>query len=178
MMSIEIIFLLLLLAPFVSSWLVSYFAFGSNMNLDVIQGRRGIRSTNHRAAILKDHELRFSLLGFNPFEPSFASIEPCKGKEVHGVLMDMPIDDFFKLCASEGVPLAYHIYPISVQPYSTKQSTAAHKDQLQTAALSFKAVIASPLQVPPSKRYMRLLQQGAMQHNLDDAYVRQYLSLP
>ena len=96
---------------------VFYFAYGSNMNSAVFEGRRGIRPTFKIPAVALDTRLCFSAIGIPPFEPSFASVEPSKGVQCHGVLYEISYWDWLKVCASEGVPLGYQIVSLRTQPY-------------------------------------------------------------
>lgn len=158
---------------------VLYFAYGSNMNSAVFEGRRGIKPTFKRPAVALDTRLCFSAIGAPPFEPSFASVEPSEGVKCHGVLYEISTWDWLKVCASEGVPFGYQIVPLRTQPYfdlndsngadakqpdvagrsSTGSSSVSDSDRLVVDALTLRfvqpqqALFRGPLIEPPGSLF-------------------------
>lgn len=78
---------------------VFYFAFGSNINKKVFEGRRRIRPAESVPAVLPHWVLKFSQPGLPYSEPAFAAVEPapapsttstsaasCGLPDVHGVV--------------------------------------------------------------------------------------------
>jgi hypothetical protein len=58
-----------------------YFAYGSNLNSDVFEGRRGVTPLDVRVGVLEGYRLAFNMPGVPLLEPSFASVEPSEGDE-------------------------------------------------------------------------------------------------
>ena len=139
---------------------VRYFAFGSNMASSVLQGRRGLRPVLPPVGgIVRGHELRFTVPGVPFVEPSFASLErsPRADAVCHGVLYSLTVADWLRLCASEGVPTGYRVVTVPVERY----------DGGVVSAYSLTAgLLRSPVDLPPSPRYLGLLQDGAEQVGL------------
>ena len=104
---------------------VSYFAFGSNMASSVIEGRRRLTPlAPQQPALVRGYELAFTLPGFPPLEPAFASIEAAAGEECHGVLYMLSPADWLRLCASEGVPFAYRVVTLQLELYDGRTQEA------------------------------------------------------
>ena len=104
---------------------VSYFAFGSNMASSVLEGRRGLRPLAPRQrALARGFKLAFTLPGFAPLEPAFASLEEAAGEECHGVLYTLSPLDWLRLCASEGVPFGYRVVTVQLQLYDGRKQEA------------------------------------------------------
>ena len=145
---------------------VRYFAFGSNMASSVMVGRRGMRPLEPpSAALVRGHELGFTLPGVPLVEPAFASLERSSDAEAacHGVLYTLSLGDWARLCASEGVPTgAYRIVTVPAERYDDGAVVSAYS---LTAGL-----LRSPVSLSPSERYLKLLQQGALEVGLRDEY--------
>lgn len=168
---------------------VSYFAYGSNMNSEVLEGRRGVRPLRQEPAVCFGHRLAFTALGLPPFEPSFASLEPSRSGEdrCHGVLYTLSTLDWLRVCASEGVPLGYGVVEVDVLPYAPHAlheplPTMTHG---RTAALTLRyrqpqsLLLSLPqLELPPSRRYMDLLRSGAKEGGLAEPWRRKLAELP
>src|SRR5690606_36396078 len=74
---------------------VQYFAFGANLDPQVLKARR-ISPLSEKPFVLKDHELSFCHPG--PFEGmGFASIEPKGGNCVYGKLHELGIVDALRM---------------------------------------------------------------------------------
>ena len=59
---------------------VWYFAYGSNMALEVLTGRRLVKPKESIPCFIPDHVLSFRVLGFPYAEPGFATIEPSSNR--------------------------------------------------------------------------------------------------
>ena len=147
---------------------VRYFAFGSNMASSVMVGRRGMRPLEPPSAgLVRGHKLGFTLPGVPLVEPAFASLERSSDANAacHGVLYTLSLGDWARLCASEGVPSgAYRVVTVPVERYDDGAVVNAYS---LTAGL-----FRSPVSLPPSERYLKLLQQGALEVGLRDDYQR------
>lgn len=175
-------FLLLNLARTVSTLstdprVVRYFAYGSNMDSKVLTGRRRIKPLTRTPAFCRGNRLAFTALGIPPFEPCFASLDPGSiDDECHGVLYEIASSDWNRLCASEGVPFAYQVREVKVQPY--RNGPEGRKETATTIALTLQAV---QLQVSfglpridfmrPSRRYLDIIRNGARENGLDETWI-------
>ncbi len=145
-----------------------YFAYGSNVLSDVIEGRRGCRPLSRTAALCTGHRLTFSMIGLPGIEPAFANIEDSVRDTCHGVLYELQFFDWLKLCASEGVPFAYKVVEVNIRPYS---GTPAPNDPV-IRALTLQSrqpqtLLGLPsLELRPSRRYIELLRKGSVEAGL------------
>jgi len=157
---------------------VLYFAYGSNMFSEVLEGRRGVRPLAKSPAVCPGHRLAFTALGLPPFEPAFASLEPCSDpvEECHGVCYRLSALDWLRVCASEGVPLGYQVVEV---PLTTYHPLEEGKGATEIKAFSLRFVqpqsMAFPLpqlEPPPSRRYLGLLLAGAKEAGLAEQWQR------
>ena len=123
---------------FVSPLVVSYFAYGSNMHPAIFEGVRAIAPVSAQPAALRDHRLAFNLLG-GAAEPSFAGLEPARGAVCHGVLYELTAADFARVCATEGVPLAYAPLRVTVEAGARAAPRARAAWTLRAAAGPMRA---------------------------------------
>src|SRR5260221_9999922 len=131
-----------------------YLAYGSNMNRDIFETRRGMRPIDARPAMLENYRLRFNL-AIGPGERGVANLESQAGARTWGVLYLITVEQGEHLDRTEGVPRAYRRIPISVTVDSGEQ-IAAFTYQSDRISLARK----------PSPRYAGLLIEGALQHGL------------
>ncbi len=137
---------------------VWYFAFGANMASRVLAARR-VTPLSSEAASLPGYRLVFEERGLPVIEPAFASITRAAGETVHGVLMRLERADFDRIDATEGP--AYALLEIDV---------AGRKSGAVTA-IAFQST--RPVQgYLPSRRYLRILCDGAREHGLPGEYIR------
>lgn len=151
-----------------------YFAYGSNLNADVLALRTGGRSVVRilpQPAVLRDYSLVFNL--GPPTGPAAASVEKCANKACHGVLYTLDLQQFLAMLASEGVPTAYSVEPVMVEPYAENGG-----GQRQRRVKAYTLVSGRGLEsYPPSRRYKDLLIKGAKANSLDDDWVKRLESL-
>lgn len=165
-----------------------YFAFGSNMN-DVTLARRKVRyclfinssftlqlysyfdSPIERVRCkLYDWKLAYNLRGFPFLEPSFANIEPSVGDIVHGVCHRITIQEWEGIKATEGgggiIEEGYHTKELEVESYEG--------DIIKAVTLSVKSPKVKHLKKKhyPSRRYLDLIVNGAIAHELDEDYIK------
>ena len=118
---------------------------------------------------MRGERLAFNMIGFSPQEPAFASIKPSSNKddECHGGVFQLTLFDWFRLLASEGVPfggpLGYQVREVTVQLYSGGSVKALTLGS---------GLLASPVELPPSKRYLGLIRTGARELGLTSAWQR------
>jgi len=143
------------------------FAYGSNMNPSKLAQRAQIKSLESIPGILFDWKLTFNLPGIKFIEPSMANIEPALGYQVHGVLIKLRQQQFDRLILSEGGNQYYQLIPCSIQTYDARV--------IEALVFKVKPDRTVKYEIPPSKRYLELIKQGAKLNNLDSQY-RQWLS--
>ena len=146
----------------ISSFYVSYFAFGSNMNQDLLEKRTfsTAGSLKPERSILKDYKLVFNT-GLGQMGMA-ASVEPCRGECTHGLTYKLNLPQFNFLLASEGFPIGYKIESVRVRLYDGGGMTDALTLRSGNGLISGK----------PSERYIKLLQKGAKDNDLDMEYQR------
>ena len=156
-----LLFFTFLLAE-VKSFYVSYFAFGSNMNQDLLERRTFSKegSLKPERTILKDYQLVFNT-GLGQLGMA-ASVEPCRGEFTHGLTYKLSLPQFNFLLASEGFPVGYKIEPVRVKLYDGGGVIEALTLRSGRGLISGK----------PSERYIKLLQKGAKDNGLDIEYQR------
>jgi gamma-glutamylcyclotransferase (GGCT)/AIG2-like uncharacterized protein YtfP len=147
----------------------AYFAFGANVHPATL-ARRGVVPIDARPARLDGHRLVFDQPGLRWLEPAFASVRPDPRDHVWGVLYRLSSQALARLRAFEGS--GYD--EISVQ---------VEADGAALAARAFVTRGAHPESVP-SRRYLRLIREGAAHHGLPpewlarlDAHPRFYLPM-
>mmetsp|Transcript_55889 Transcript_55889/g.105284 ORF Transcript_55889/g.105284 Transcript_55889/m.105284 type:complete len:394 (+) Transcript_55889:73-1254(+) len=151
-----------------------YFAFGSNLNADVLARRTGGRSVTKIApqpAILRDYALVFNL--GPPSGPAAASVERSAGKACHGVLYTLDLQQFLAMLASEGVPNAYSVEPVMVEPYPLSGGGQSQQRTKAYTLVSGRGLVS----YPPSTYYKDLLVKGAHANSLDVNWVKWLESL-
>lgn len=134
-----------------------YFAYGSNMAR--LHMKAHCPSAKFVAAAkLKDHQLVFDMMA-RVGGGGVADIRPAKGQAVEGVLWDIAETDLKQLDEYEQCPQVYRHENVEVE---AKGKT--HK--------AFAYVGARPAgRCAPSRKYLRLLVQGAEEHDLSIPYV-------
>lgn len=153
------------------------FAFGSNMDPSVLEGRRMIKPAESVAAVLPEMKLTFNQPGLPYREPGFATLEPIQDKEketpVHGVVHRMTEEQWAYYKETEGAAgksdVGYGVVEATVETYDGRKLTAfTLVTQPKTLSL------LKGKQAFPSKRYINILRTGARTHNLDPKY-REFL---
>ena len=134
-----------------------YFAYGSNMAR--LHMKAHCPSAKFVAAAkLKDHQLLFDMMA-RMWGGGVADIRPAKGQTVEGVLWDMAEADLPRLDEYEQCPQVYRRSAVEVE--------AGGK-----LVKAFAYVGARPAgRCAPARRYLRLLIQGAEEHDLSLPYV-------
>lgn len=135
-----------------------YFAYGSNM--ERVQMKRLCPKARFVSkATLLDYELAFTKMSTS-WGGGVADLRPAKGKVVEGVLWEIPEQELKALDEYEGYPSAYIRKAITVET----------PDGKQVEAMAY--FVAKPgREYAPSKRYMKILIQGAEEHDLSPEYI-------
>lgn len=129
------------------------------MNSRVLRERRGVTPHSSEAAVLRDFRLVFDQPGIPFVEPAFASVTPTAGAVVHGVLYTLDPDCFVRLDRVEGS--AYRVRSLGVEGALLGSVTAAVYQTRRPGS-----------ERRPSRRYLKLLCDGAREHALPGYYVR------
>jgi cation transport regulator ChaC len=135
-----------------------YFAFGSNMESETFINSRKMSPLSKEVARLSGFELVFDQKGIPVVEPAFASIRESKDSEVWGVLYKLSKEDFERLHYTEGD--SYEVRSIEVQ--------GNVNGLIQCSTYIGRE---SKPGLTPSRRYLRKLISGAVQHELPDDYI-------
>ena len=132
-----------------------YFAYGSNLNLELIDRRcPGIRPLT--PAILKDYELVFR---------GVADVISAPGKIVIGAIYEVNESHLQALDQYEGIP---HFYERRLVEVETMQG-----EKLQ--ALTYM-ITQKTAPYPPSEHYLHAIIAGMKQWNFPPAYIEEILS--
>ena len=135
-----------------------YFGYGSNMSTQYLIKRRKITPFSSNVGVLKDYQLIMNMGGPNFLEPSFANIRPCKGSNVEGVIHEIDEQDLQKIVKTEGED--YQLEKLSV-----------HTDGQIKTAYTLIYITVETKDIPPSKRYLKILIRAAKENNLSTNYI-------
>ena len=135
-----------------------YFGYGSNMSTQYLIKRRKIIPLESQVAHLKDYELIMNMGGPNFLEPSFANIRLSKGSTVEGVIHKIHEKDLQKIVNTEGED--YQLVKLSVY-IAGKRKTA----------YTLIYITEETKDIPPSKRYLKILITAAKENNLSRPYI-------
>jgi hypothetical protein len=158
---------------------VANFAFGSNLSAEKMLNR-GVKVESFCRATLPGWVLTFNQCGFPPCEPSFANIERRRDEsegqlplDVHGIVFFIKPENFTTLWNGEGAGRWYREELVTVTSYEGDTYEGV------TAFVSLpRRYTIGAVSVPPSPRYLALVQTGATTAKLDAEYTRMLLALP
>lgn len=144
-----------------------YFAYGSNMTLDIFRGRRALEPLETTWGWLAGYRLCFDI-PVGPGERGVANLEADASARTCGVLYLLDPESAERLDRTEGVHNGvYHRLPVTV--------TTAPGDPV--VAFAYHSARRRPGR-KPSPRYMGLLLAGAREHGLPSDYVDYLCALP
>ena len=138
---------------------VYYLGYGSNMSVDYLIDRRKVRPIESERALLDDYKLIMNMEGPNFLEPSFANIKKEKGFQVEGVLHKILETDLQKIVNTEGEN--YQLTNLLVRTGKSRRK-----------ACTLIYITEEPKDIPPSRRYMKILINAAKKSKLSDGYIR------
>ena len=136
-----------------------YFGYGSNMSTHYLIKRRKITPVSSNVGVLKDYQLIMNMGGPNFLEPSFANIRELRGSTVEGVVHEIDKIDLQKIVNTEGED--YELVKLSIDVSGKKKT--AH-------TLIYKT--NETKDIPPSKRYLKILIRAAKENNLSSTYIK------
>ena len=138
---------------------VFYFGYGSNMSTRYLIKRRKIVPVSSSAGLLKDYQLIMNMGGPNFVEPSFANIRELEGSNVEGVVHEIDKKDLQKIVNTEGED--YELVKLSIDVCGKKKT--AYTLIYKTNEIR---------DIPPSKRYLKILISAAKENNLSKNYIK------
>ena len=150
-----------------------YFAYGSNLHVDVFRGRRGI--VHHRAVPgrLAGWRLVFDKPPLFPIGESFANLVADAAASAVGVLYEIDAGELQHIDLTEGVPIGnYSRVAVEVATIGSHAgvgpAVAAHTlvSERRDSALC------------PSHRYMELVIEGARAHGLPEDHIAVLRQVP
>jgi len=154
-----------------STSLVWYFAYGSNLQVATLRGRRGIDFQRAVPARARGWRLVFDKPPLVSAGTSVANIVADEAAEVLGVAFAITPDDHAHVEHTEGVAFDnYRRVELLVQPLAPTPDPPA-------MAFSLSSDRRDPT-LQPSTRYMGLVIEGALEHGLPEAYVELLRRVP
>lgn len=144
---------------------VWHFAYGANMCSAVLTDRRGIEPRSARPAFVHGYDIVFNMRGIWLLEPVFANLIPKAGAVAHGVLYELPRIALARLRSLEGSGYRDIVLPVHTHAGEVKEAHA----YMGTGAVPFGS---------PSRRYLRLLIEGAREHELPGEYIERLRNIP
>ena len=138
-----------------------YFGYGSNMCRATFLDRRRMRPLETRRGWLEDYRLCFNI-PVGPGERGVANLAPAPGMRTCGVLYLLTPDEFDRLDRTEGVQIG--VYRRIAVPLVTDGGEPLDGFTYQSSLTAEGR--------KPSPRYMRLLLDGAAEHELPGSWVQ------
>ena len=128
------------------------------MSTQYLIKRRKIIPLESQVAHLKDYELIMNMGGPNFLEPSFANIRPSKGSTVEGMIHKINDKDLQKIVNTEGED--YQLVKLSV-----------YREGKRKIAYTLIYMTEETRDIPPSRRYLKILISAAKENNLSRDYI-------
>ena len=129
------------------------------MSTQYLIKRRKIIPVSSSAGLLKDYQLIMNMGGPNFLEPSFANIRPYKGSAVEGVIHKIDEQDLQKIVNTEGED--YQLVKLSIYTEGKRKT-----------AYTLIYITEETKDIPPSKRYLKILIRAAKENNLSYTYIK------
>ena len=153
-----------------------YFAYGTNINLknfgDWCESRkiRHIRILSKQPAILRDFKLFFDY--YSPeYKCGTANVHPVPGESLHGVLFNIPEEDFWVVKKRNGVPGMCEEYDDPVTVYLYDKST------VQRVKIFHVPEERCRPDLKPTAEYLQIMIQGARAENFHSSYISKLESI-
>jgi len=143
-----------------------YFAYGSNMQRATFVERRGMRPQRSVWGRLHGYRLAFHL-PVGPGERGVANVIPDASATTYGVLHLITSEEFDRLDRTEGVGNGY---------YQRRSVAVIDRDGASTSAWTYVSSHGVTGR-RPSARYLGLLLEGAIEHEVPEDYLRELRAL-
>jgi cation transport regulator ChaC len=137
-----------------------YFAYGSNLDPDTFEGRRGMRPLDRCRVSLAGFRLVFDL-PVGPGERAVANLAEAPGSRIFGVAYSLAARDARKLDRTEGVHRGY---------YKRLPVQVARDDGALLDAFTYVSPHGRPGR-KPSARYLGIILRGARHHGLPEEWL-------
>lgn len=150
-----------------------YFAYGSNLHVDIFRGRRGI--VHHRAVPgrLPGWRLVFDKPPLFPIGESFANLVEDAAASALGVLYEIDAAELHHIDLTEGVPIGnYSRIEVVVA------TLGSHADLASAVAAHTLVSERRDASLFPSHRYMELVIEGARVHGLPEEHISALRQVP
>lgn len=174
---------------------VLYLAYGSNLSAETFLGKRGIKPLSQVNIVAPSIALTFDLPGLPYTEPCFANSryrddttsDPSKPRPPYhknawkkglvGVVYEVTKQDYAHIIATEGGGSGYH--DVLVDCYALDEDLTEPVPEVPTGkafkahtlyAHKDRALRKDPDYAQPSARYLKLITDGAKEHNLPHEY--------
>lgn len=148
-----------------------YFAYGSNLLQEKLFDRADCSPREQTQARLQDWRLAFTLKAIPMLEPSMATVEEATGAVVHGMAWHIDEAEFERIRVSEGGGKFYTVVDVELEAYDGRKLEA------KTLALLQEKMRFSR-DMPPSRRYLDMIRDGAVRHALDPDYCHRLIARP
>ena len=170
---------------------INYFAYGSNLNPDVLRRRTSTRKEQPFPfpirCILSPYKLVFNV--GNIVGSYYASVEPCYDSNasvnvVHGLLYSLTTERFERLISSEQGYFLEKVFVRYYDPVNNDMNSYLKYDNVSMdvnnaeldqsvgcMAITFRSGNSIVDTGQPSPRYLRLIQNGAKDQMLDKVYL-------
>ena len=133
------------------------------MSRTFLERVRGVIPKTSVLGHLKNYQLIMNLQGPNFIEPSFANIRFATGKKVEGILHEITETELNKIVASEGPE-----YEVVELPVATSGADINARTLIWPSN--------SDIELPTSRRYLKLLLKAAKKNNLSTNYIEEIKS--
>lgn len=145
-----------------------YFGYGSNLSVVSLRAK-GVNPLRHEPAILEGWRLSFEVPDFFAIEGGSGHIERCEGEAVHGALYACRDAHLGTLDQLEASGIRYERIEATVATYGGRRVRAY-------VYVGIPAVLERGCL--PSERYRNILVNGAVELQLDAAYVERLRAMP
>mmetsp|Transcript_3096 Transcript_3096/g.4180 ORF Transcript_3096/g.4180 Transcript_3096/m.4180 type:complete len:313 (-) Transcript_3096:210-1148(-) len=144
---------------------IYYFGFGAMAN-PISRRRRSVVSRDEHAALLKDHKLTFS--------GGYATVRPCPGEHVHGVVMELTKAGWDSVTKAE---TGYNVIQGKVFPYKN-----GNEQEQETPLVANLFRLPEHLEHDPdsehgklslpTERYLKVIATGMREHGVKEDYIK------
>lgn len=134
------------------------FGYGSNIGLTTLRQKKNLNPSKYLAGTIQDWELYF-FKAIPHVEPGFAAVRPNPDSELHGSAFCIPKEEADGLDRQEG---GYDVLPCEFVSYDGQK--------VQNVGLYVPKKGRDPKEGIPSRRYLRLLQNGAKEAPLSEEW--------
>ena len=144
---------------------IYYFGYGANMSVEYLQNRRRVFPSQTKPCKLNGFKLIMNMEGPNFLEPSFANIIKDKKGSLEGILHRITNKELKQIINSEGENYEVTDIIVNINSTSIKAKTLIYKTN-------------NKANIPPSKRYMKILIEAAINNGLSYSYIQKLKEQP